>query len=596
MKKKLFLLTILLIGFKLRATTVDYSIKMSKPQNHYFEVMMTLDELTGKNITIKMPVWSPGSYMVREFSKNVNIVRAYDENANKLDISKTSKNTWVIKRNGAKQIRVKYEVYSFELSVRTSFLDASHGFINGSSIFMFVDGATENKGKVDIYPHEDFNIITTSLKKASDSIRYEGAKTFQYKNYDELIDSPIEIGNQEVFEFDAAGCKHTVALYGVGNYEISKLQNDMKKIVETTSKIIGVNPNKKYTFIIHNVSDGQGGLEHSNSTTLSVNRWGYVGKEYNDFLSLVAHEYFHLWNVKRIRPIELGPFNYDQENYTSLLWVMEGFTSYYDELILRRAGYINEQEYLQKFNNTLNYLESSEGRKVQPVAHASFDAWIKGYRPNENSSNTTMSYYSNGHILAAILDVKIIAKYNGEKSLDDFMKLLYKKFYVKENRGFTEKEFEETLSSFLKEDMTTFLNDHVYDTKIPDYTSIFDSVGIKVERNVSQKKSFGSTIDKSTTNPTIKTIRSNSKAEESGLSVGDEIIAINGFRCDNYNIEEILNSFKENDKFTILISRDGILMDINAEIGIHEQINFKLSNNYGSDKTHLVSYWLRTVN
>jgi predicted metalloprotease with PDZ domain len=324
MKKLFLLILILCIGFKSKAITVDYSLKMSKPQNHYFEVMMTIDELSGKNITIKMPVWSPGSYMIREFSKNINLVRAYDENANKLEITKTLKNTWVIKRNGAKQIRVKYEVYAFELSVRTSFLDATHGFISGSSVFMFVDGSTDSKGKVDIYPHEDFNIITTSLRKASDSIRYEGAKTYQYINYDELIDSPIEIGNQEVFEFDAAGCKHTVALYGVGNYEISKLQTDMKKIVETTSKIIGINPNKKYTFIIHNVNDGQGGLEHANSTTLSVSRWGYAGKEYNDFLSLVAHEYFHLWNVKRIRPIELGPFNYDQENYTSLLWVMEG--------------------------------------------------------------------------------------------------------------------------------------------------------------------------------------------------------------------------------------------------------------------------------
>lgn len=596
MKKIFLLLSILCIGYKSQAITVDYSLKMSKPQNHYFEVMMTLDELSGKNITIKMPVWSPGSYMIREFSKNINLVRAYDENANKLEINKTLKNTWVIKRNGAKQIRIKYEVYAFELSVRTSFLDATHGFINGSSIFMFVEGATESKGKVDIYPHEDFNTITTSLKKASDSIRYEGAKTYQYKNYDELIDSPIEIGNQEVFEFDAAGCKHTVALYGVGNYEISKLQSDMKKIVETTSKIIGVNPNKKYTFIIHNVNDGQGGLEHANSTTLSVSRWGYTGKEYNDFLSLVAHEYFHLWNVKRIRPIELGPFNYDQENYTSLLWVMEGFTSYYDELILRRAGYISEQEYLQKFNGTLNYLEASEGRKVQPVAHASFDAWIKGYRPNENSANTTMSYYSNGHILAALIDLKIIAKYNGERSLDDFMRILYRKFYLKENRGFTEKEFEETLSSFLKEDMSIFLNDHVYDTKVPDYKSIFENIGIKVELTLNKKNSFGTSFDKSSEYPKVKYVRVNSKAEDAGINVNDEIIGINGYRVYSDNIDESINAFKQNDKFTILVSRDGILFEINCENGIYEQPIYKLSTDFSSEKTNLISYWLRTVN
>ncbi len=596
MKYTIILFTCILLGYSAKAAKVDYSLKMSKPQSHYFEVLMTIDDLTGKNISIKMPVWSPGSYMVREFSKNVNLVRAYDEENNRLPVNKTTKNTWVIKRNGAKQIRVKYEVYAFELSVRTSFLDATHGFISGSSIFMYVDGSKQNDGKVDIYPHEDFSTITTPLIKASDSIRYEGAKTFKYENYDELVDSPIEIGNQEVFEFDAAGCKYVVGIYGVGNYEISKLQKDMKKIVETTNKIIGVNPNKKYTFIIHNVADGQGGLEHMNSSTLSVNRWGYVGKEYQDFLSLVAHEYFHLWNVKRIRPIELGPFNYDQENYTTLLWVMEGFTSYYDELILRRAGYISEQEYLQKFNNTLNYLEGSEGRKIQPVAHASFDAWIKGYRPNENSSNTTMSYYTNGHILGALIDVKIIAKYNGEKSLDDFMRILYRKFYVKENRGFTEKEFEETLTNFMGEDMSVFLEDHVYNTKTPDYKTIFSNIGIKADQIITKKSSFGASFNLNSENPFIKSIRVHSEAENNGLSVNDEVIALNGFRINSSNIDESINAFKPDETFTLLVSRDGILMEIHAKMGVYEQCMYKLLTDFASDRTNLISYWLRTVN
>jgi predicted metalloprotease with PDZ domain len=592
-----YLLLLLTISFSFisKAEKVDYSLKMSKPQSHYFEVMMTIDDISGKFVTIKMPVWAPGSYMVREFSKNVNLVRAYNEEADKLEVTKTSKNTWVIKRGKAKQIRVKYEVYAFELSVRTSFLDATHGFVCGSSVFMYVDGSKNTSGNLDIYPHEDFNSITTPLLKAKDSIRYEGAKTYKYDDYDELVDSPIEIGNQEIFEFDAYGCKHTVAMYGVGNYEISSLQRDMKKIVETTSNVIGVNPNKRYTFIIHNVTDGQGGLEHSNSSTLSVNRWSYIGKNYIDFLSLVAHEYFHLWNVKRIRPIELGPFNYDQENYTSLLWVMEGFTSYYDELLLRRAGFISEHEYLQKFNSTLNYLESTEGRKVQPVAHASFDAWIKGYRPNENSSNTTMSYYTNGHILGALLDVKIIAKFNGEKSLDDFMRLLYRKFYIKEKRGFTEKEFEETLSGFMREDMSEFLNNHVYDTKVPDYKTIFESIGIKAEEIITKKNSFGATFNKSSVNPMVKVIRSNSEAENVGLSVNDEVIALNGFRIQSDNIEESINAFKADDNFTLLISRDEILIELHCKMGIHEYKSYKLSTDFSSPKTNLISYWLRTL-
>ncbi|MBP6459624.1 MAG: M61 family metallopeptidase [Crocinitomicaceae bacterium] len=593
MLKRLLLFITLIIATYTTATSVDYAIKMPKPQNHYFEVKMSIGDIGGKSIDIKMPVWAPGSYMVREFSKNINLVKAYNEDKKPLIVSKTNKNTWNIKREGSDSIIVKYEVYAFELSVRTSFLDASHGFISGTSIFMYVDGQKENPGKLDIYPHEDFNTITTPLKRSSDSIRYENAKTYYYANFDQLVDSPIEIGNQEVFEFKAANVKHTVAMFGVGNYDVAKLQQDMKRIVETATNVFGENPNKEYTFIIHNVVDGQGGLEHTNSTTLSVNRWGYEGKDYFDFLSLVAHEYFHLWNVKRMRPIELGPFNYDEENYTSLLWVMEGFTSYYDELIMRRAGFFTEQEYLQKFNSTLNYLEGSEGRKVQPVAHASFDAWIKGYRPNENSANTSMSYYSNGHVLAAILDIKIIAKFDGDKCLDDFLQVLYRKFYKKEKRGFTEKEFEQSLSDFLKQDMNDFLNKYVYDTKVPNYTDIFSSVGVKVEYTGQKKTALGIGYNKDNNNAIIKSVRVNSAAENGGLSVNDEIIGFNGFRINGSSLEASLSALKPNQDFNLLIARDEILMDLPLKMGEYEQISYKLTPDNTSDKINLYSQWLK---
>lgn len=593
MLKRLLLFITLIIATYTTATSVDYAIKMPKPQNHYFEVKMSIGDIGGKSIDIKMPVWAPGSYMVREFSKNINLVKAYNEDKKPLIVSKTNKNTWNIKREGSDSIIVKYEVYAFELSVRTSFLDASHGFISGTSIFMYVDGQKENPGKLDIYPHDDFNTITTPLKRSSDSIRYENAKTYYYANFDQLVDSPIEIGNQEVFEFKAANVKHTVAMFGVGNYDVAKLQQDMKRIVETATNVFGENPNKEYTFIIHNVVDGQGGLEHTNSTTLSVNRWGYEGKDYFDFLSLVAHEYFHLWNVKRMRPIELGPFNYDEENYTSLLWVMEGFTSYYDELIMRRAGFFTEQEYLQKFNSTLNYLEGSEGRKVQPVAHASFDAWIKGYRPNENSANTSMSYYSNGHVLAAILDIKIIAKFDGDKCLDDFLQVLYRKFYKKEKRGFTEKEFEQSLSDFLKQDMNDFLNKYVYDTKVPNYADIFSSVGVKVEYTGQKKTALGIGYNKDNNNAIIKSVRVNSAAENGGLSVNDEIIGFNGFRINGSSLEASLSALKPNQDFNLLIARDEILMDLPLKMGEYEQISYKLTPDNTSDKINLYSQWLK---
>jgi predicted metalloprotease with PDZ domain len=336
---------------------------------------------------------------VREFSKNVNLVKAFDEKGKEIQVQKKKKNTWAISTDGNKKIKVKYEVYSFELSVRTPFLDLTHGFVSGSGVFMYVEGYKDRKGTLEIVPHASFKTITTALPKVGMSVQKDGSQTFEFSNYDQLVDCPIEIGNQIVFDFMASGTKHTVAMYGEAYYDIDALKMDMAKVVDAETAIFGSNPNKDYVFIVHNVVDGQGGLEHTNSCVLSVNRWTYGGSEYRNFLNLVAHEYFHLWNVKRIRPIELGPFDYEQENYTTLLWVMEGFTSYYDELILRRAGYHTKEDMLGKIQSSVNYVEGSVGSRVQPVAHASFDAWIKAYRPTENSSNTSMTYYSRGTIL-----------------------------------------------------------------------------------------------------------------------------------------------------------------------------------------------------
>ncbi|MCG8577591.1 MAG: hypothetical protein MI810_22110, partial [Flavobacteriales bacterium] len=386
-----FLLAFVYFSMQSYAIQINYELGMSNPHNHYFEVEMDISEIKAKTIDLKMPVWAPGSYLVREFAKGVNLVKAKSADGKDLEVYKVNKNTWRVNLDGAKAIKVNYEVYSFELSVRTSFLDDSHGYLNGTSVFMYVDGHKDVSGKLKINPHASFKKIATALKN-------EGNNTFTYTDYDELVDSPIEIGNHEEFSFKAAGVNHTVAMYGEGNYDVETLKKDMAKVVEAETKVMGSNPNKEYLFIVHNITVPSGGLEHKASTTLQVNRWTYEGDAYLGFLSLVAHEYFHLWNVKRMRPKELGPFDYDNENYTDLLWVMEGFTSYYDELILRRAGFYDQDTYLSKLFGTINYVENTVGNKVQPVAHSSFDAWIKAYRRNENSSNIGISYYSKGQI------------------------------------------------------------------------------------------------------------------------------------------------------------------------------------------------------
>ncbi|MEY4602732.1 MAG: hypothetical protein RIT43_24 [Bacteroidota bacterium] len=590
---RLILLVIGLIPGFLLAQKISYEVSMPKPQNHYFHVEMVLSGFKEKELTVKMPVWAPGSYLVREFSKNVDLVKAFDESGKPLKVSKRSKNSWSVERGAATSVKVVYDVYSFELSVRTSFLDLTHGFISGSGVFMYLEGQKELSGELTVKPFKEFKKVSTSLPPASESVASDGSVKFRFNDYDQLVDCPIEIGNQEVFHFMAAGVDHTVAIYGEGNYDIGALKKDMAIIVETATGVIGENPNKNYTFIIHNVVDGQGGLEHTNSCTLSVNRWTYQGGEYIGFLSLVAHEYFHLWNVKRIRPIELGPFNYDEENYTSLLWVMEGFTSYYDELLLVRAGYTSGSEYLQKIQSTINYVEGSVGARVQPVAHASFDAWIKAYRPTENSSNTTMTYYSRGQMLAAILDVMIISKYKGQKCLDHFLQQLYNKFYKGLKRGFTEQEFQDELEEFLGEDMDEFFRKYVFGTEVAPLQEVFKKVGLQVEETGVARPSFGASLRQEGGKVIVRGIRSGSAAEQAGISVNDEIIGCNGYRIDQGALEQFTGGLSSGETFSLLISRDEKLMNISVTMTDYFKPQFAFKNLNDPQGEKLRNYWLR---
>lgn len=579
----------------LYSQSVHYDLAMDNPNSHYFNVKMEISDVSSDELVVKMPVWAPGSYLVREFSKNLDQVKAYGETGVELPIEKIAKNAWKIKRGKAKLITVDYDVYAFELSVRTSFLDNSHGYVSGTGVFMYLDGNQDKPGTLTIRPHRTFSKITTALPRKKEGLSGDGTETeFVYTNYDQLVDCPIEIGNQEVFNFTAAGVNHTVAMYGIGNYNIEQLKVDMANIVESATKVFGQNPNKEYTFIIHNVVDGQGGLEHTNSTTLSVNRWTYDGKEYLGFLSLVAHEYFHLWNVKRIRPIELGPFNYDEENYTSLLWVMEGFTSYYDELLLLRAGYYDQEQYLKKFMSTLNYVEGSTGARVQPVAHASYDAWIKAYRPNENSSNTTVSYYSKGSIIAAMIDAMIIDKTKGKKSLDDFLQVLYEDFYVKKGRGFTEMEFKEKLEKIVGKKLDDFFEKYIHGTEIPPYNEIFAPIGMNVTYSGEPSPDAGLRLGGSGGIVTVSRIRRDSPAEKAGLSVGDEIISVNGFRVDKGSLEEFLNTMNEGDQVDIIYAREQILGMTRLTMELYEQPQFEHSVGTGKETEKLRAFWLRS--
>jgi predicted metalloprotease with PDZ domain len=586
---KIVALSFLLLPLLSHALELTYHLSMPQPNSHYFAVKIDVKGNTANTQEFKLPVWTPGSYLVREFSKNLNQVKAIDINNKELVVNKKTKNAWEIQCAGQENFTIFYEVYAFELSVRTPYLDNTHGFVAGAAVFMYTEATKNQRGLLKVYPHQSFKKVSTALPSVDFKTEL-GCFNFTFEDYDQLVDCPIEIGNQQEFDFMAAGIRHRVAMYGEANYNVVQLQQDMAKVVQAATDVFGSNPNKDYLFIIHNVTDGQGGLEHKNSCVLSVNRWSYAGSNYTGFINLVAHEYFHLWNVKRIRPIELGPFNYDQECYTSLLWVMEGITSYYDELLLRRAGFYTKEEFLSKMQSQINYVEGSPGSRVQPVAHASFDAWIKAYRPNENSSNTTMTYYSRGAVLGAVLDAYLIQKSNKKRSLDGFMQLLYNKYALELKRGFTEAEFEQELSNYCGEDMHAFFANYVNGTQIIPYQKYFEPMGLTVKDVTSSQTSIGATFDGNEV-VKVKAVRRGSAAEEAGLSVGDEVLICNGYRINKDMLEGMLNSLSSGESMMLTVARDEKVFQVKFIMKNYTKPQFSIQ--IKDANAPLLTYWLR---
>lgn len=565
-KQHLILFLMTLLSSTLIANTqekIAFEISFKEPQAHYVEVKMTISGNKENTINVKMPVWAPGSYLIREFPKNVEGFQANGD-GKELAFAKTDKNTWQIQTNKAKDIEISYRVYAFEVSVRTSFVDESHAFLSSTGIFMYLDKKIDYPAEVKIIPYPTWEKISTGLEEVANK-----KNTFFAPNFDILFDSPIEVGNQDIFYFNASGVEHEVAMVGGGNYDKEKLKQDMAKIVESETAVFKENPNKRYVFIIHNYESGGGGLEHLNSTVLGASRNGYTNAAtYLNFLGLVSHEYFHIWNVKRLRPENLGPFNYDAENYTTNLWISEGFTAYYDNLILIRAGLVDEAKYLQILGNDINAVENRPGNTIQTLKESSFDAWIKQYRPNENSSNTTVTYYNKGALIALLLDLEILHATKAKKSLDDLMKAMYDRYYKEEDRGFTEGEFKAMAEKIAGKSLQSVF-DYV-DSAVPlDYNAYLKYAGLELidiaedlelaELGVKTAIQNGKLV--------VTSITRGSAAWNDGINVRDELISINDIRISsNDDIDKLLETAKPNDVYQVLIARDGILKSFEVKL------------------------------
>ena len=554
LKLKSFVLSlgIFFFSYSLLASPLSHLIKMPEPQTHYFEITTTVDlsNVSYKKsfVDFKMAAWTPGSYLIREFAKNLEAVKA-EANGKPISISKINKNTWRVALGAAtKKIQVSYRVYAFELSVRTSFLDDSHGYINPASVLLYVNDFANLPQDINIEPYKNFKVVSTALKGT-------GKFTYQAKNLDELIDSPIEIGNHKVWDFKVNGIPHQIAFYGTTKVDSVKFVADVTKVCEEAQKVVGEHPCDHYLFIMHNIGRGTGGLEHLYSTTCSVSRSAYESERgYQGVLSLLAHEYFHLWNVKRIRPKSLGPFDYENENYTHNLWLSEGMTSYYSGVILQRMGKISNQDYANRIAAEISSVENTPGSHLESAADASWDAWIKYYRPNENSRNQTVSYYDKGSLLGYVLNAWIIKSTQGQKCMDDVFKHLYQAYYKKLNRGFTDAELEDAFSKVAGTSAKPLFESYVYGVQTPDYQNLFNEFGFTWS-NTNEGKSIPYVGFTAVAGKIVSVYRGAS-AYVYGLNVGDEIVSAN--KANFEGLDKLLADKKVGDTILFSVKRDGL--------------------------------------
>jgi predicted metalloprotease with PDZ domain len=511
-----------------------------------------------------MPVWTPGSYLIREFARHVQDFTA-DADGRALEWTKVDKDTWRIKTSGVRQWRVTYRVYANELTVRTSELNSDHAFWNNANLLMYPAGYLKAPSTLRIVPVAGWK-IATGLPAVDGQ-----PNTFRAEDFDILYDSPVEVSNFKQLDFMVRGVPHRIIIDGDGNYDPERLRTSVQKIVEAETALFGGIPYHDYTFILHLRSNTGGGLEHLNSTALGFKRFGFATEVgYQNFNALVAHEFFHLWNVKRIRPDALGPFDYTKENYTRLLWVAEGITEYYGQLMSSRAGLISNQAYLDHLAQQIQDFEELPGRKVMSAEEASFDSWIKYYRPDENSVNSQVSYYDKGELLGLLLDLDIRRRTGSAKSLDDVMRYLYSEFYLK-GRNYTPADFQKACELAAGASLEDFFTRYVRgkDELTGVYNQELAGAGLRLEQagfgigldegdKILRLKTFlGADLEEKTTVGfvVIKDVRAGSPAYEQGLNAKDQIIALDGARVDKETFESLIAAKRPGDTVRILVFR-----------------------------------------
>lgn len=561
---------------------LHYQIEFDDYQQHLIHV--TLRFVANPTQELWLPTWIPGSYLIREFAKHIESVKAYDEAGRELKISKFEKNKWRLFNTDHELITVEYDVYAYDLSVRGSYVDQTRFYVNPACVCLGLKDQEEAECELEVFLPNEFKHFTVATGLASKSL-VKGRYTLKADNYMQLIDSPFELADQTRFSFEAEGIQHEFVISGKHATNVERLQADIQKICQTEIQLFGSAPFKNYVFMTMATGNSYGGLEHPNSTSLitprddlpKVNEPEEPSEDYQRFLGLCSHEYFHSWLVKYIRPENFVNYDLHKESYTSLLWIFEGFTSYYDDLILLRSGVISQASYLKLLKTQIDRYLQNPGREVQSVAESSFDTWIKFYRPDENSNNAGTSYYNKGCLVALCLDLGLRLR---GSSLDALVRKLYenaqKGIQVSERSIFDLCE-ELTGHSWLEQ-----INHLIYTTDELPLDQLFPEFGIEYQVKNDKTQPFGLKVADKPEGVMIQQARRDGAGAKAGLSANDVIVAIDGLKASEKLLakyakqqgEFLVHAFRRDEllQFTVNAAETGLTT---VELKVDDQVKLE---------------------
>jgi predicted metalloprotease with PDZ domain len=571
---------------------IEYTLRFASAKNNYVDVEARVPTGGRPSIDMMMAVWTPGSYLVREYARNVEGVTA-SAGTQLLTVEKTTKNRWRIATRGAREVIVRYRVFSHEMTVRSNWVDAEFAMLNGAPTYMTIaddGGPREHDVSLELPP--EWKTSVTGMPDAPDGRPHH----YRAPDFDVLVDSPIVAGNPAIHRFTVSGKPHLLVDISEGGvFDGERAARDLERIVSTDAALWGGLPYDKYVFF--NLLTGlSGGLEHRNSVMMMESRWTQATRAaYVNWLSLASHEYFHLWNVKRLRPIELGPFDYEHEVYPRSLWVSEGVTDYYADLQLARAGLSVPVEYLAQLSSAIRALQTTPGRLTQTAEMASFDAWIKQYRPDENSVNTVISYYTKGAVLGFVLDARIRAATRDAKSLDDVMRLAFARYSGA--RGFTPQQFRDTASEVAGTDLSSWFVRALETTAEIDYRPALEWFGLELRAPPALSDPPG-WLGVKTRVDGGRLIAANvprgTPAFDAGVNPEDEILAIDDFRVGADQLDKRLESYKPGDKVSLLVARREQLMRLPVVLGREplDEWNLVISPVATSEQRAHLQQWL----